>query len=178
MRYVAFRSAQGIKRYSFAKDMNKQTKWTDADFDQLSWHDGHINSIAFDQTGEWQSDLVLGLDFIVEWLCGPDKTCRFRIAPAILRFTNVNNLKLHFSLQFKEPLEISSVERTEIPTEGYRQSHWTIVLQHYPELKENYIQFDATGFAQELTGNVIETESQNLTESQRKESKEGRRTTT
>lgn len=156
--------------------MTEQNKWTEADFGAMSWHDCHINSIAFDQAGEWQSDLVLGLDFIVEWLCGTDKTCRFRIAPAVLRFLNVNNLKLHFSLQFKQPLEIASIERAEVHPKGSKQYRWTISVQPYPELKENFIEFDATGFAQELTGNVIETGNQNLTEAQLKEAKNGWRT--
>jgi hypothetical protein len=152
--------------------MNEQTKWTEADFDQMSWHDCHISSIGFDQSGEWQSDLLFGMDYIVEWLCGVDRTCHFRIAPAVLRFTNVNNLIVHFALQFKQPLEIYSVERTDISANGYTNYRWTIAVQYYPERKENYIQFDATGFVQELTGKVIESSSQHMTESQRNEAKE------
>jgi len=155
--------------------MNK-TQWTEIDFEDMSWHDCRINAIALDQDGEWQSDLVLDLDFIVEWLCGPDKTCRFRVAPSILRFVNVDNLKMDVSLKFKQPLEIFSIERSEIPAGGYENFHWTIRVQSYPGLKENFIEFDSTGFIQELTGNAIETEAQSLTASQRRQAKEGRQT--
>ena len=148
--------------------MNNQTKWTEADFDQMSWHDCHIYSIAFDEVGEWQIDLVLKMDFIVEWLCGTDKTCRFRIAPAVLRFREIDKLNIHISLQSLVPLEIYSVERTDISLHGHQRFHWTIKVQCYPEQKMNYIEFDATGFTQELLGGVIESSSQHLTTEQRK----------
>jgi len=156
--------------------MNDKTKWTEADFDAMSWHDCQVNSIGLDQDGEWQSDLVLDLDFSVEWLCGVDKRCRFRVAPAVLRFVNVDNLRLDISLKCKQPLEIYSVERTEIPTTGHKNYHWIMKVQNYPDLKDNVIEFDATGFVQELTGRAVETEAQNLTGTERTESKNGWRT--
>ncbi|MGI6496513.1 MAG: hypothetical protein ACOX5G_10595 [Kiritimatiellia bacterium] len=151
--------------------MNDKTQWTEADFEAMSWHDCLINSIGLDQDGEWQSDLVLELDYIVEWLCGVDKRCRFRVAPALLRFTDVDNLRLDISLKFGQPLEIYHVERTELPATGYKNDHWILTLQNYSDLKKNLIEFDATGFVQELTGKAIETESQNLTNAERAESR-------
>jgi len=155
--------------------MNK-ARWTETDFDEMSWHDCHVNAIALDQDGEWQSDLVFDLDFIVEWLCGTDKKYRFRVAPAVLRFVGVDNLKLDMSLRFKQPVEIYSIERSQFQAKGYKNFHWTIKVQNYPGLKENLIEFDATGFIQELTGNAIETAAQSLAASQRKQAKEGWRT--
>jgi hypothetical protein len=47
------------------------TTFTEADFDRLSWHDCHLRGIRFEagdpDEGDWTSDLVLDLDFIVEW---------------------------------------------------------------------------------------------------------------
>ena len=126
--------------------MNNQTRWTEADFDQMSWHDCHINSISFDQVGEWQIDLVLDMDYILEWLCGPDRACRFRIAPAALRFTDIDKLGIRISQQSLVPLEIFSIERKDISLHGYQKFHWTITVQCCPEQKMNYIEFDATGF--------------------------------
>jgi hypothetical protein len=149
--------------------MSNQSKWTENDFGEMSWHDCNIDAMALDQEGEWQSDLVLSLDYIVEWLCGVDKTCRFRIAPAVLRFANVDNLRLDVSLTFKQPLEIYTIERSEIPAKGYKNYHWTIKLQAFPGLNDNVIEFDATGFIQELTGKVIESNAQHLTGDQRRD---------
>jgi len=156
--------------------MNDKTRWTEADFDVMSWHDCQVNSIALDQDGPWQSDLVLELDFIVEWICRKDKTCGFRVAPALLRFTDVDNLRVDVALKYKDPLEIHWVDRAALPGTAYRAYHWVIKLQSYPGSRENLIEFDAAGFTQELTGRPVETEMQNLTAAQRKESKEGWRT--
>lgn len=152
--------------------MNNQTKWTEADFDKMSWHDCRISSIALDQDGQWQSDLVLDLDYILEWLKGPGKFLRFRIAPAVLRFASVDNLRLNVSLKFKEPMEIYSIERTDLSTKVFNNFHWTIKMQNYQGEKDNLIEFDATGFIQELAGDAIETGSQNLTAKQRQKLQE------
>jgi hypothetical protein len=148
-----------------------QIKWTEADFTEMSWHDCQVNSIALDQDGEWQSDLVFHIDFILEWLCGTDKSYRFRVAPAVLRFANLDNLKLDVSLRFKQPLEIYSIDRSDVANAGCKRFHWTIKLQDYPDLKDNVIEFNATGFTQELTGGAMETKAQNLTEAQREQLK-------
>lgn len=68
---------------------------TEADFEQMSWHDCHVWRIEF-RVGEpdeddWTSDLVLGLDFITQWLCGDDRNCSFKIAPANLVFHGVTD---------------------------------------------------------------------------------------
>ena len=139
----------------------------------MSWHDCHINAIAFDQTEETQSDLVLTLDYIVEWLCGTDKTCSFRIAPAVftIRGCRQSSHPLLYAASH-QPLEIHSVERVVIPPKDYKNFHWTVALQNYPELKLNYIEFDATGYIQELTGKIIQSTSQHLTAEQRKQFQE------
>ena len=152
--------------------MNDQIKWTEAEFPDMSWHDCQVNSLSLEQEGEWQSDLVLDLDFIVEWVCGVAEAFRFRVAPASLRFVNVDNLRLEVFLKFKQPLVIHSVERVELPTTGFKNYHWVIKFENYPWLKENVIEFDAMGFVQELTGRIIETAAQSLTATERKETKD------
>lgn len=139
-----------------------QTKWTEEDFPQMSWHDCHVYSVALDQDGEWQSDLVMDIDYITEWLCGTDKTCCFMVAPATLRFRDVNNLRIDLTLEYKQPIEIYSVDRSELRDERFTTYHWTIRIQSYAVGKENTIVFDATGYIQELTGHPVETEAQHL----------------
>jgi hypothetical protein len=47
--------------------------YTDADFDRLSWHDCHIWAVELHAGNpddkDWTSDLVLDIDFIVDWIC-------------------------------------------------------------------------------------------------------------
>lgn len=53
---------------------------TEADFDRLSWHDCHIWGIELragdPNEADWTSDLAFDIDFIVEWICGVDRSCR------------------------------------------------------------------------------------------------------
>ena len=46
------------------------TTCSEADFDRLSWHDSHLWAIRLEcaepDEGDWTSELVLDLDFIVD----------------------------------------------------------------------------------------------------------------
>jgi hypothetical protein len=146
-------------------------RWTEKDFSEISWHDCHINSLAFEQDGEWQSDLVFNLDFIVEWLCQTgSKLCRFRVAPATLRFHDACNLRIQVKLAFKEPLIIYGIERTHTADCNQGYSHWTMTLQSFEATGSNLIEFNASGFTQELIAEPVETSEQDLSEFRRRRS--------
>jgi hypothetical protein len=139
----------------------ERSRWTDADFESLSWHDCTIHSISIDQDGEYQSDLLIDLDFLVEWLPGPANTFRFRVAPALLRFQNADKIGIHTLLDFKQAMQISEVARSKRVDPGFTNFHWVIKLHTYPG-RENQIEFDATGFSQELTAQPVITDRQSL----------------
>src|SRR4051794_31607780 len=126
--------------------------WTDADFEDMGWHDCTIHGFRFDQDGEYQNDLVLDLDYIIEWIETPGCAYQFRVAPAQLRFRNVDNLKMRAALQFKQLVEISEIVRT--------SSHWVIRLHGYPGQESSQIEFDASGYVQELTKPSITVQRQ------------------
>jgi hypothetical protein len=75
-----------------------QQQVSDADFARLSWHDDTVYGLRFAvgdiARGDWRSELVLDLDHIVEWLCGQDRSVRFRVAPATLIFHDVTDLRI------------------------------------------------------------------------------------
>lgn len=68
------------------------TTYTEANFDQLSWHDCCVHGIDLltgdpeEGDGDWTNDLALDIDFITEWACGGDASARFQVAPATLVF--------------------------------------------------------------------------------------------
>jgi len=68
---------------------------TETDFEQMSWHECHIWRIDFlvgdPEDDGWTGDLALGLDFILEWMCGVDGKTAFKIAPATLVFHAVTD---------------------------------------------------------------------------------------
>jgi len=118
----------------------------------MSWHDVHIHGFRFvsfnDEEGT--ADLVLDIDYILEWKQDGDA---FLVAPAALRFKDVFGLKL--SLDYASPsagmcpFSIDSVSRElmEFPN-GYTSYQWFIKVNWpYGE-----VQFQSRGFTQSLTG--------------------------
>lgn len=150
----------------------KQTKWSEVDFASMSWHDCRIHSIGWDQDGEYQNDLVFDIDYIMEWIHDSENSFRFRVAPALLRFTEVDKLKINIALPFKDSLEIALINRDDLMSKGFTNFHWIIGIHHYPGNDPNVIEFDATGFTQELTGRPVVIGSQRLTKIRRTRLKE------
>ncbi len=103
---------------------------SDADLDQLSWHDDTIYGFRFDVgdsfQGDWHADLVLDIDHIVEWICATDCGARFRVAPATLTFHGVTDLRIAIDWgdsghrNALHELSIGAIAREPVPNqEGY-----------------------------------------------------------
>lgn len=93
---------------------------TDEAFEQLSWHDNLIYSIAFDtadpEAEDWRSDLVLDIDHIVEWVRASDERMRFRVAPAHLTFHGVTDFSGALDWGgsgYQNGLQLPSIDRIE-----------------------------------------------------------------
>ena len=123
-------------------------KWNTQDFEKMSWHDCHVHGLEFRPGEHGTGELLLDLDFILEWIPGEQGRCQFRIAPATLRFQEVFGLK--FSVDFASaamgPFSIAGIERIQLP--GVDAHEWTIPI-NWPA---GELTFQATGFTQELTG--------------------------
>lgn len=155
------------------------TTYTEADFDELSWHDCSIWGIALQNGGgepaSEPADLTLDIDFIVEWLCGVGSPAKFRVAPAALVFHNVTDLRIEMDTTHSGdyrmalcPWPILHIERQPIERPvGYpgRQSYaWTVALG---TPTPGRIHFGASGFTQELRADPSITEHQSLTIAER-----------
>lgn len=152
--------------------------WTQSDFDQLSWHDCHIWTLAIGagdpDISDWTSDLILDLDFIVEWICGVEKRFQFRIAPATLTFHGVTDLRIGVewgdgALQAAiHPMSIDRIERERVEEQKvfldrpyYR---WRIRL-NWPVGGE--LVLGAVGFTQRLRAEPVMSARQHLTRHER-----------
>jgi hypothetical protein len=152
---------------------------TEADFDQTSWHDCHVWGLSIGagdpDVGDWTSDLIFDLDFIVEWICGVDKTFQFKVAPATLTFHGVTDVRMSVewgdgTLQAAiHPMSIDRVSRTPVERQKvfldrpyYR---WTIAL-NWPA--GGAISFGAAGFTQQLRGAPVVGVRQHLSRSDRR----------
>jgi hypothetical protein len=141
--------------------------WTDADFDQMSWHDNHVHGLQIRSGEDGLGEVILDLDYILEWLPPVGGVhFRFRIAPAILTFSDVADLRLHvdFTSAALGPFSIGDVKRTAIDNQtGARYFEWTIEVS-WPR---GSILFGASGFKQVLRGPVRVTTAQWLDPPQR-----------
>ncbi len=149
---------------------------TEADFDSLSWHDCHIWGMQV-RTGDpknddWTSELVFDIDFIVEWVCGIDGQCQFRVAPATLVFHGVSNPEIHIAwedpsyMMMMHAISIGNVERERLVDDArpdYVFYTWRISL-NWPE---GEITFGARGFTQTLDAEPVLTDEQCLSLSAR-----------
>jgi hypothetical protein len=143
------------------------TTYTEAEFDQLSWHDCHIWRLELragdPEQNDWTTDLILDLDFILEWLCQLDGTCQFRVTPATLAFHSVSDLKINIDWSMPEhrawlhELSVDRIEREPLPDPKFYQ--WTMRL-NWPQA--GIIAFTAAGFTQVLHSEGIVTDQQKL----------------
>ena len=105
--------------------------WTDADFEQMGWHDCNIYKMRLTE------DLELDIDYIFQWnkpdLEGLPFT--FWIAPATLVFKSLQNLTFDFDINFENAFEIEDIEKED-------ENRWTIITQ------QGDIQFNSKGYEQ------------------------------
>ncbi len=73
-------------------------RWHTADFETLQWHDVHVHGFRILADERGTAELVLDIDFILEWIRGDDDRFRFRIAQAMLQFHEVFGLR--FALDY------------------------------------------------------------------------------
>ncbi|MFV0296658.1 MAG: hypothetical protein ACK5JT_11135 [Hyphomicrobiaceae bacterium] len=129
-------------------------RWTEADFDGMSWHDNHVHGMDLRAGDHDEGELQLDLDHILEWVKGTDGCVAFRLTPAVLCFNAVSGLRVTIDFAGSSaavgPFSIGQIER--IVETGVRSSKpaWRILL-NWPK---GEICFRASGFHQWLTGEI------------------------
>lgn len=141
--------------------------WTARDFETMGWHDNHIHAFGFEQCDEDDAlyDLLLDIDYIVEWVHFPPgaRTFHFWICPATLVFHQVVSLEVHHSdllnfideMQIMEDLERDDEQALLVGSE--RTWQWDV----------GPFSFRASGFTQYLRRPPIFSSDQRLSEEAR-----------
>jgi hypothetical protein len=143
--------------------------WTDQEFADLSWHDNHIHGFRILEGEDGTGELLLDIDFILQWLCDAEsKECTFRIAPATLAFRQVSDLRITLDYVSESavvaPVSIGEIRREpRVYPNGFSSYHWRIEL-NWPS---GLIEFEASGFSQELRAEPVLTDVQFLPGRQR-----------
>jgi hypothetical protein len=142
-------------------------RWTHEQFDEMSWHDNHVHSLRVLEGENGAGELLLDLDYILEWLKCTD-TMRFDLVPATLRFTGVTNLRIFLDYASPSaamgPFSIHAIERSMQPRERYVAQVWKLVV-NWPV---GEISFEASGYEQCATGKPIVSDVQHLSAEERK----------
>ncbi len=130
--------------------------WSEADFENMSWHDNHVHGVHI-RSGEFGAgELILDIDYILEWVCVIEGTCQFSIAPATLTFQEATDLRLDLDYAAVTaalvPFSIAQVKREPVvfPT-GTATYKWIIEV-NWPS---GSISFQARGFTQRLRGPAL-----------------------
>ena len=125
-------------------------KWTNADFEGMSWHDNRVRGVRFRNPREgYDSDLIFDIDYILDWIKGGD-FFQFVVAPATLTFHSAHKMHIDLVVNFKQDLDINRIDREELTTEGEKKvgyRRWLFQI-HFHDQK-NPIMLEATGFTQE-----------------------------
>jgi hypothetical protein len=133
-----------LKKFEIEKSI-----WTDADFEQMGWHDCTIYGMALKEGNDVLSnELYFDIDYIFKWIHPEqgESSFSFWIAPCTLIFKQVFDLKvdIHAGSSSVFGLEIADIYRVaEIESiNGKPQWKWHI------ELQQGDIMFEAKGYKQ------------------------------
>jgi len=147
--------------------MSGENSWSDKDYDSISWHDCCIYSINFEEDKTGSCNLSFCLDFILKATPKRDGRFSFIVAPAILRFFDVDDFACELNLAFGQSLDIFLIEKSESKQPDLGLSHWKIECQTYGGPKQNIIEFEASGFSQNLVGAPVRSKFPCLNAKQR-----------
>lgn len=140
-------------------------------FEEYSWHDNAIHAVRVIEGQHGSGELVLDIDFILEWLSprAKDGGFEFRIAPAFLTFHDVSDLVISIdyasSTAAIQPMMIHEIHREAVTyPNGFSSFNWKIEI-NWP--RNSFISFCSSGFTQTLKAEPFVSGAQYLSPSQR-----------
>ena len=146
-----------------------QRSWTEADYAQMSWHDNHVHGLTIHSGEHGTGELILDLDYILEWLPPVQGRYSFVLAPASLCFREVSDLRI--SLDYMNPsaaitpFSINAIDREQHTyPNGFTTYRWSVGV-NWPE---GLMEFIASGFRQTIRGEPVTASEQVLTAAQRR----------
>jgi len=141
------------------------TVCTQDSFESTSWHDNYVHAVRFIEGPDGAGEFHLYLDHILEWIDATPLSFRFKVVPVRVRFLGVMSLRLQldYSSTAMGPFQIDGIERRTEKREHYTATIWTISAT-YPT---GEIEFEASGYIQDVLGPTIEVDRQWLTPAER-----------
>jgi hypothetical protein len=127
----------------------------------MSWHDNYVHALRIVQGGHGAGELVLDLDYILEWIKGAEGM-RFRILPVHLRFIEVKALRITLDYASPSaamgPFSMHAIERRTQARDRYAAQLWKILVS-WPV---GEITFEASSYEQRGWGRQVLSHLQHL----------------
>lgn len=138
--------------------MNVKYIWSEADFKDMEWHDSHIHAISFPNE---DLELSLDIDYLFKWILDDTSNLyNFWVAPCILLFFDVLNLKISIDFQNTTGLNILDVNRQNPRlSPNKKKTIWDFEIV----TDKGYIKFESSGYKQVVKKQPIVSLSQVLT---------------
>ncbi len=126
--------------------------WTEADFEQMGWHDSHVYGFA---AAFEEKEIIFDIDYIFQWIhpVPPNRFFSFWVAPCTLVFENVSDVHFNVNYSYQEerdghlfgwgtPQELQDIVRTkeQVDAEGAKSGLY--------EVQYLGVKFRATGYKQ------------------------------
>lgn len=138
--------------------------WTDADFDDMGWHDAAVHGLATRPEDDHTGRLLIDLDYIIEWVPPTEGETYFSfwIVPATLVFEHAWDLTLQIDHLDSAGLELELDAITRRPSQPPgRASIWTLEGHNFT------LAITSEGYRQYLREAPIWSLSQRLDTTQR-----------
>lgn len=137
--------------------MNIKEIWSEADFEEMGWHDSHIHAISFPNE---DLELSLDIDYLFKWILDDTSGLyNFWVSPCILLFFNVLNLKISIDFQNTIGLNILDIKRLNPRLSPNRK---TTLWDFEIVTDKGYIKFESSGYRQVVKKQPIISQSQVL----------------
>jgi hypothetical protein len=80
--------------------------WSEADFDQMGWHDARIYAVQFGK------DISFDIDYIFEWVkSDADDFFSFLVAPVTLTFLEPSGILINIDFRLGQQIEVEEIQR-------------------------------------------------------------------
>lgn len=130
--------------------------WTDADFDDMGWHDSRLYSLSFpDENFEFSLDI----DYIFQWVQPTSISFQFWVSPCTLVFENVIDLKIDIDFSNSITISIIGIERS---SDRMSPNGKAVMWKYAIETDKGILTFLSTGFRQYVRDNPRLIDSQDL----------------
>ncbi len=130
--------------------------WSDEDFFEMGWHDARLYRMSFPDD---QCRIKFDIDYIFEWVEAKGDQFNFWVAPCLLEFREVYDLKINLDFKNSYPIDILEITRSGPKlSPGSSAVFWDFVIV----LHSGEVRFRSYGFEQKVLRQPIFSESQDL----------------